>query len=78
MPLFSPRQKYGFLMTRLKCFDCIIQVADLQGALDRSMSVGSTSREEYLATKRRVDELNSELARLKGQVRNCEIYTFLM
>lgn len=43
------------------------KVADLQGALDRSMSVGSTSREEYLVTKRRVDELNSELARLKGQ-----------
>lgn len=43
------------------------KVADLQGALDRSMSVGSTSREDYLLTKRRVDELNSEVARLKGQ-----------
>lgn len=43
------------------------KVADLQGALDRSMSVGSSSREDYLLTKRKVDDLNAELSKLKGQ-----------
>ncbi|XP_060553453.1 prelamin-A/C-like [Ruditapes philippinarum] len=43
------------------------KVNDLQGALDRSMSVGSSSREDYLLTKRRVDELSSEITKLKAQ-----------
>lgn len=43
------------------------KVNDLQGALDRSLSVGNTSREEYLLTKRRVDELQSEVTKLKAQ-----------
>ena len=32
------------------------------------MSVGSSSREDYLLTKRKVDDLNAELSKLKGQV----------
>lgn len=47
-----------------------LQVIDLQGALDRSMSVGNSSREDYLITKRRVDELNSEVTKLRAQVRH--------
>lgn len=42
------------------------KVADLQGALDRSMSSGSSSREDYLITKKRVDELSADLAKFKG------------
>ncbi|KAL4227961.1 intermediate filament [Mactra antiquata] len=42
------------------------QVADLQGALDRSHTDNSTSREEYILTRRRVDELQSELNKLKA------------
>lgn len=40
----------------------------MQSALDRSMSVGNASREEYVLTKRRVDELQSEVTKLKAQV----------
>ncbi|XP_053405526.1 prelamin-A/C-like [Mercenaria mercenaria] len=43
------------------------KVIDLQGALDRSMSVGNTSREDYLIVKRRVDELQSEVTKLRSQ-----------
>ncbi|KAH3834392.1 hypothetical protein DPMN_107716, partial [Dreissena polymorpha] len=43
------------------------KVNDLQGALDRSMTVGNSSREEYLLTKRRVDELASEVTKLRAQ-----------
>lgn len=43
------------------------KVNDLQGALDRSTSVGHSSREEYLITKRRVDELQSEVTKLRAQ-----------
>ncbi|XP_052794876.1 lamin-B1-like [Mya arenaria] len=43
------------------------KVNDLQGALDRSMTVGNSSREEYILIKRRVDELQSEVTKLKAQ-----------
>ncbi|WAR00913.1 LAM0-like protein [Mya arenaria] len=44
------------------------KVNDLQGALDRSMTVGNSSREEYILIKRRVDELQSEVTKLKAQL----------
>lgn len=43
------------------------KVNDLQGALDRSMNVGTSSREEYLITKRKMDEYSSEVQKLKAQ-----------
>ncbi|KAK3602508.1 hypothetical protein CHS0354_029318 [Potamilus streckersoni] len=43
------------------------KVNELQGSLDRSMSLGSTAKDELVITRRRVDELGSEVTKLKAQ-----------
>ncbi|KAL5004817.1 hypothetical protein ScPMuIL_018273 [Solemya velum] len=40
---------------------------DLQGALDRSMSGASTSRDDLITIRRQLDETNSELTKLRSQ-----------
>lgn len=50
-----------------RCF-LFLQLNDLQGALDRSMSGASTSRDDVITIRRQLDENNSELTKLRSQV----------
>ncbi|KAL3866193.1 hypothetical protein ACJMK2_043515 [Sinanodonta woodiana] len=43
------------------------KVNELQGSLDRSMSLGGSAKDELIVTRRRLDELGSEVTKLKAQ-----------